>query len=108
MGVGGRKFVGAGAKVCCGRGLRIGAGGRKYTHTCTKVRNIGAKVRCGGCVGVVGSGQGCGAVAVQVRTYVGGVRSGGAEGCRRAWAGSLYSGVLLPLHQVAISGKERI
>ena len=62
MGVGGRKFVGAGAKVRCGRGLRIGAGGRKYTHTCTKVRNIGAKVRCGGCVGVVGSGQGCGAV----------------------------------------------
>ena len=81
--------------------------------------------RVGRCVeeGALRRGYAYGCGRVQVRSNVGGValrrghggsraqalvRSRGAEGCRRALAGSLYSGVLLPLHQVAISGKERI
>ncbi len=87
MGVGGRKFVGAGRKVRCGERVRMGVGGRKFV-------GAGTKVRCG---------EGHGGSRSQAR-----VRSRGAKGCKRAWAGSLYSGVLLPLHQVAISGKERI
>ena len=43
MGVGGDKFVGAGAGVRCGGRVRIGVGGRKFV-------GAGAKVRCGGTV----------------------------------------------------------
>ena len=41
MGVGGRKFVGARAKVRCGACGHMGVGARKYAQTCIKVR-------CGG------------------------------------------------------------
>ena len=71
MGVEGRKFVGARAKVRCGGGVRMGVGGRKFV-------GAGRKVRCGGRVrmGVgghkfVGAGRGCAASGALVRRSVG-------------------------------------
>ena len=38
MGVGGRKFVGVGAKVRCGGGVCMGVGGHKFVSAGAKVR----------------------------------------------------------------------
>ena len=64
MGVGGRKFVGVGAKVCCCGGMRMGVGGRKFV-------GAGTKVRCGGGAGAEMCGGRCAAEGACVWVWVG-------------------------------------
>ena len=79
MGVEGRKFVGARAKVRCGGGVRMGVGGRKFV-------GAGRKVRCGGRVRMGVGGHKFVGAGAKVRRCVeeGAMRWGRAYGCR--WA----------------------